>query len=201
MIVAAGDVLLTISIRLLKCLFSVSICRTLVSSTPAWITAATTLSLPFRLVGICAETSRTQAPGKQCVHTLPSANIAWTCWTMESPTITALRSLIAERSEEVLGGDLEDQRQRRGRGCHLGPGWRLPLMVLPGSVVSQRRNEGHLGRLRPVCTGPVQRNLRSRGVGVLAAHCILILVSISPGCFEHVLTCTQRKTEIRHENK
>ncbi len=93
MIVVAGDVLRTVSIRLLKSLFSVSICRSLVSFTPACSTTAPTLSSSFRIAGICAETSRTRAPGKQCVCTLPSANVARTCRTMESPTITASRSV------------------------------------------------------------------------------------------------------------
>ncbi len=88
MIAVAGDVLRTVSIRLLKSLFSVSVCRSLVSFTPA-----PTLSSSFRIAGICAETSRTRAPGKQCVCTLPSANVARTCRTMESPTITASRSV------------------------------------------------------------------------------------------------------------
>ncbi len=51
------------------------------------------LSSPFRIAGICVETSRTRGPGKQWVCTLPSANVARTCRTMESPTITATRSV------------------------------------------------------------------------------------------------------------
>ncbi len=54
----------TVSIRLLKSLFSVSVCRSLVSLTPACSTTATMLLSPFRIAGICTETSRTQAPGK-----------------------------------------------------------------------------------------------------------------------------------------
>ncbi len=59
MIVVAGDVLRTVSIMLLKSLFSVSVCRSLVSFTPACSTTAPTLSSSFRIAGICAETSRT----------------------------------------------------------------------------------------------------------------------------------------------
>ncbi len=70
---------------------------------------------------------------------------------------------LAEGSEVVLGGDLEDRRRRRGRGRRPGPGSRLLLHL--GSVASRHRSEGHLGRLRPGCTGPVQRNTRSRGGG------------------------------------
>ncbi len=58
-----------------------------------------------------------------------------------------------------MGGDLED---RRGRSRRPGPGSRLPLLH-SGSWVSRRQSEGHLGRSRPGCTGPVQRNARSRG--------------------------------------
>ncbi len=64
-----------------------------------------------------------------------------------------------------MGRDLED---RRGRGRHPGPGSRLSLLH-PGSVVSQRRSEGHLERLRPGCTGPVERNTRSRGGGSVSS--------------------------------
>ncbi len=114
MIIVVGDVLRTVSIRLLKSLFSVSVCRSLVSFTPACSTTAPTLSSSFRIAGICAETSRTRAPGKQCVCTLPSANVARTCRTMESPTIT-VTFLLVEGGEAVSGGDLEDRKRRRGR--------------------------------------------------------------------------------------
>ncbi len=98
MIVIAGDVLHTVSIRLLKSLFSVSVCRNLVSFMPACSTTAPMLSSSFRIAGICAETS-----GKQCVRTLPSANVARTCRTMESPTITASRSVSWRGGEAVQG--------------------------------------------------------------------------------------------------
>ncbi len=100
MIVAAGDVLRIVSIRLLKSLFSVSTCRSLVLS-PALITTATTLSSSFRIAGICAETSRTQAPGKQWVCTLPSANVAQTSRTIESTMITESRS-VSQRGAKWL---------------------------------------------------------------------------------------------------
>ncbi len=134
-----GDVLRTVSIRLLKSLFSVSVGHSLVSLTPAWITTTAMFSSSFRIAGICAETSRARAPGKQWVCTLPSANVARTCRTIESPMTTA-----------VTGGDLED---RRGRSRRPGPGLRLPLLH-SGSWVSRRRSEGHLGRSSPGCTGP-----------------------------------------------
>ncbi len=78
MIIVAGNVLHSVSTRLPKSLFSVSVCRSLVSFTPACSTTDPMLSLPFRIAGICAETSRTRAPGKQWVCTLPSANVART---------------------------------------------------------------------------------------------------------------------------
>ncbi len=81
-----------------------------------------------------------------------------------------------------MGGELED---RRGRSRRLGPGLRLPLLH-PGPVVSMRRSEGHLGRSRPGCTGPMQRNTRSRaGESVSSAlHTYPGLVSVSQGCFQ-----------------
>ncbi len=53
----------------------------------------------------------------------------------------------AERNEAVVGGDLKLSL--------------LPLLH-PGSVVFWHQSEGHLGILRPGCTGPVQRNTQSR---------------------------------------
>ncbi len=53
----------------------------------------------------------------------------------------------------------------RGRGHCPGLGSFLPLLVHQGSVVSRCRGEGYLGRLHPGCTGPAQRNTRSRGDG------------------------------------
>ncbi len=50
-----------------------------------------------------------------------------------------------------MGGDLEQRR----------PGSLLPLLH-PGCVVFWHQSEGHLGRSRPGCTGPVQRNTQSR---------------------------------------
>ncbi len=88
-IVTAGDVLLTISIRLLKSLFSVSVWRSLVSLFALSITTAVTISSSLLNAGICAETSITQAPGKQCVCTLPSA------------TITASRSVLCRGAKRL----------------------------------------------------------------------------------------------------
>ncbi len=144
MIVIAGNVLRTVSIRLLKFLFSVSVCHSLVSFTPVCSMTDPTLLSPFRIAGICAETSRTRAPGKQWVCTLPSANLARMCQTMR------LREEISN-----TGG---------GGGHRPQPGSLLPLLY-PGSVVSLRRSEVHLGRSPPECTWPVQRNTQSRGGG------------------------------------
>ncbi len=69
------------------------------------------------------------------------------------------------------------------------PGSRLPLLH-PGSVVSRRRSEGHLWRSRPGCTGPVQRNTRSRGGGSVssALHTYPGLMSVSPEMFPALLS-------------
>ncbi len=48
-ILVAGDVLRTVSIRLLKSLFSVSVCRSLVSFSPTCSTTVSMLSSPFRI--------------------------------------------------------------------------------------------------------------------------------------------------------
>ncbi len=178
----------TVSIRLLKSLFSVSVCRSLVLLTTLCITTDPMLSSSFRIAGICAETSRTLAPGKQRVCTLPSANVARTCRTIESPMITASRS-VSQRGANRLREEISKGRRRgemRGRSCWPGPGSRLPLLH-PGSWVSRRRIEGHLGRSCSGYTGPVQRNTRSRGGGSVSSmvHTYPGLVSVSPGCFQH----------------
>ncbi len=113
--------------------------------------------------------------------TLPSANVARMCRTIESPMITASCS-VSEWSKAVTGGDLDD---RRGRSRRPGPGSHLPLLH-PGSSVSRCWSEGHLGRSRPGCTGHVQRNTRSRDGGSVssALHTYPGLVSISLGCFQ-----------------
>ncbi len=149
MIVVAGDVLCTVSIRLLKSLFSVSVCRSLVLFTPVCCTTDPTLSSPF------------------WVCTLPSANVAQTCRTMESPMITASCSV---SNEAVVGGDLKDQRRwrrggRRPRGldrflrCCTQDPW------FPGDGVKdiwEDRVPGTWGLCR-----------ETHRVEVLAAHCIL----------------------------
>ncbi len=71
---------------------------------------------------------------------------------------------LAERNKADAGGDLEDRRQWRWGGHRQRPGSLLPLLH-QGSVVTRRRSEGHLGRSRPGCSGPMQRNTRSRGGG------------------------------------
>ncbi len=83
--------------------------------------------------------------------------------------ITALRSRLVEGSEVVPGGDLKGLRWQRGRGPRLGLGSRLPLLVHSGSLASWHRSKGGQGRSRPGCTGPVQRNTRSRGGGSVSS--------------------------------
>ncbi len=169
MIVVAGDVLRTVSISLLKSLFSVSVCRSLVSLTPAYCTTDPTLSSPFRITGICAETLRTQAPGKQWVCTLPSANVAW---TMESPTITAPCSVSrrgakrfrVEISKTGGGGRGEDisRLARVFRCCCTQCPW------FPGAGVKAIW-EDRVPGARGLC----RKTHGVKAVGVLAASCIL----------------------------
>ncbi len=125
--------------------------------------------------------------------TLPSANVARTCRTMESPMITASRSVSWRGGEAVSGGDLEDRKRRRGRRCSPRSGSHLPLLLHPGSVVSRRRSEGHLRRSRPGCTGTVQRNTWSRGGGSVSSALYTYPgpVSVSPGCFQCSLLLSQ----------
>ncbi len=108
--------------------FSVSVCRSLVSFTPACSTTDLMLSSSFRITGICAETSRTRAPGKQWVYTLPLANVARTCRTMESPTITASRS-VSRRGAKRLQVEISKTGGGGGDWISSGP----PLLLLhPG---------------------------------------------------------------------
>ncbi|KAF4083865.1 hypothetical protein AMELA_G00122250 [Ameiurus melas] len=89
MIFAVGDLPCTVSIRLEKSLFRTSDCCSLVSFVPACSTTAPMRSSFIRIPDTCAATSRTRAPEKQCVCTLP-LNEGTQFRTMESPTITAL---------------------------------------------------------------------------------------------------------------
>ncbi|KAK3539227.1 hypothetical protein QTP86_031271 [Hemibagrus guttatus] len=91
MILVVGDVVRTSSTRLLKSFFRISVCLSLMSFVPAWRTTAPMFF--FRIAGTCAETSRTRAPGRQRVCTLPLAAVARTCRTMESPMITVSHSV------------------------------------------------------------------------------------------------------------
>ncbi len=81
-------------------------------------------------------------------------------------------------------------RRPEGEKSSMGPGSRL-LLLHPGSWVSRRRSEGHLGRSRPGCTGPVQRNTRSRGGGSVSRmlHTYPGLVSVS--CFQRCFPFSQ----------
>ncbi len=100
-------------------------------------------------------------------------------WVSDDHSVTIS---LAERGEAVPGWDVED---RRGRSRRPGP-WIASSAAAPRSVVSRRRSEGHLWRSRPGCTGPVQRNTRSRGGGSVssALHTYPGLMSISPRCFQ-----------------
>ncbi len=108
--------------------------------------------------------------------TLPSANIARMCRTMESPIAFRL----AEESEVVPGGDLKTGA-RRSRGCRPGLGLHLPLLVLPGSVVKDIWEYRVLGA-RGLCK-------ETHGVGGGSVSIVLCaypgLMSISLECFQH----------------
>ncbi len=107
--------------------------------------------------------------------TLPSASVAWTCRTIESPMITASCSSLAERSEAVTGG-----RSRRTGGEKSSTG----AWIASSTAAPRVLGEGHLGRSRPGCTEPVQRNTRCGGGGSVSSvlHTYPGLVSVSPGC-------------------
>ncbi len=131
------------------------------------------LSSPFRNAGICTETSRTWASGKQLVCTLPSANVARTCRTMESPTITASCSVSrrgakgfrVEISKKGGGGGGEVIARGLARVfsccCTQGPGF-------PGARVKDIW-EDRVPGARGLC----RETHKVEVVGVLAACCIL----------------------------
>ncbi len=107
------------------------------------------------------------------MRTLPSAIIARTCRTMESPTITVSCSIL-QRGRKRLRVEISKTTA-----------WIASSAAAP-AVVSRDRSEGHLGRSPPGCKGPVQRNTRSRcGWSVRSVlHTNSGLVGISPGCFQ-----------------
>ncbi len=142
------------------------------------------LSSSFRIKGISAETSSTRAPGKQRVCTLPSANVARTCRTIESPMITASRS-VSQRGAKRLrveisktgGGEVVDRGlDRILRCCTQGPGF-------PGAGVKdiwEDRVPGAQGLCRETHGVEV--------VGLLAARCIPQTCERQPGMFPALLS-------------
>ncbi len=98
--------------------------------------------------------------------TLPSANVAWTCRTSCSIWRRGAKRLRVEISKTRggRGGEVVAQSLDRVFRCCTQGLW-FP--------------EGHLGRSRPGCTGPVQRNTRSRGGGSVSSA-----LSVSPRCFQ-----------------
>ncbi len=167
MIVVAGDLLRTVSIRLLKSLFSVSVCRSLALLTPRESQRLQRSRSSFRILGICAETSRTRASGKQWVCTLLSANVARTCRTIESPMITASHT-VSQRGAKRLrveisksgGGEVIDQTlDRIFRCCTQGPGF-------PGGGVQDIWEDCVPGARG---TRSVQKNTQSRGGGSVSS--------------------------------
>ncbi len=106
---------------------------------------------------------------KQCVRTLPSAYVARNVPDDGVSDDHSAVFRLTKGSKAFAGGDLKDRRRRRGRCCHPRPGSRLSLLQHPGSAVSRHRSEGLLGRSRPGCTGPVQRNTQNRGGGSVSS--------------------------------
>ncbi len=128
--------------------------------------------------GICADTSRTQAPGKQCVCTLPSGNVAWTCRTTESPTITVSRSISRRGAKRLWveisktgGGEVVTRGlDRVFRCCTQGP-W------FPSAGVKDIWKD-----CIPGAQGLWRETHGVEVVGVLAARCILACER-QPGMF------------------
>ncbi len=114
--------------------------------------------------------------------TLPSANVARTCRTIESPMTTASRSvsqrgakLFRDEMSKTGGGEVVARGlDRVFRCCTQGP-W------FPGAGVKAICDD----RV-PGARGPVQRNTRSRGDGSVssALHTYPGLMSVSPRCFQ-----------------
>ncbi len=119
-------------------------------------------------MGLCTETPRTQATGKQCVCTLSLANVAQTCRDDGVSVDHIITFRLTERSEVVSGGDLEDSRRRRGRSCRRGLSHVFRCCCTqgpgcPGARVKDIWEDRVLGR-------------ETHGVevlGVLAVRCIL----------------------------
>ncbi len=111
--------------------------------------------------GICTETSRTRAPGRQWVCTLPSANVARTCRTIESPMTTASR-LVSQRGAKRFRDEVVDRGlDRVFRCCTQCPGF-------PGAGVKAIWDD----RI-PGARGLCRETHGVEVVGVLAACCIL----------------------------
>ncbi len=114
--------------------------------------------------------------------TLPSANVARTCRTIESPMTTASQSVSqrgAKRFRDEMsktgGGEVVARGlDRIFRCCTQGP-W------FPGAGVKAICDD----RV-PGARGPVQRNTRSRGGGSVSSvlHTYPGLMSVSPRCFQ-----------------
>ncbi|KAK3548865.1 hypothetical protein QTP70_021277 [Hemibagrus guttatus] len=163
MILVVGDVVRTSSTRLLKSFFRISVCLSLMSFVPAWRTTAPMFF--FRIAGTCAETSRTRAPGRQRVCTLPLAAVARTCRTMESPMITASHA-VSQRGAKWFwveisktGGGGGGEVLARGlarvfRGCCIQAAW------YPGAGV----NETWAGRVLALGLGREAHGVEVVGV-------------------------------------
>ncbi len=129
---------------------------------------------------------------KQCVCNLPSANVARTCRQMESPTITASRS-VSRRGAKRFRVEISKTGSGGGGDDVAEASLESSAAAAPRVRGVRRRSEGHLRRSRPRCTGPVQRNTRSRGGGSVSSALYTYPgpVSVSPGCFQRSLPLSQ----------
>ncbi len=102
---------------------------------------------------------------------------------------------VPSRGGRQSGSGMRSRRPEAAEGEMLLPEAWLAFSAAAAlrSMVSRRRSEGHLGRSRPGCTGPVQRNTRSRGGGSVSRTLYTYpgLVSVSLGCFQRSLPLPQ----------
>ncbi len=148
---------------------------------PRWITTAATLSSSFRIAGICTETSRTRAPGRQWVCTLPSANVARTCRTIESPMTTASRSVSQRGAKRVPGWDVEDRGgEKSSPGAWIASSAAAPR-VRGFPAPEWRPSVTIASRVHGACA---EKQHGSRGGGSVSSvlHTYPGLMSVSPRC-------------------
>ncbi len=127
---------------------------------------------PFRIAGICAETPRTRAPGKQWVCNLPSANVVRTCRTMGFPMITASCSVSRRGAKQLR---VEISKAEGSGGGEVAARGLDPVFCYctqcPWFLGTGMKEiwEDHV----PVAWGLCRETHGVEVVGVLAARCIL----------------------------